>query len=69
MADPTRDHWRYPDYVWVRTPSLHPVEWFEITDIGPSLNAIHKNEAVALEPGADDSIFFDKVWTSASQLE
>ena len=34
--------------------------------LGPSLNAIHKNEAVRLEADAEDRPFFDKSWAGAS---
>jgi hypothetical protein len=36
--------------------------------MGPSLNAIHKNEALHIEPDADDRAFFDEVWVSATTL-
>jgi hypothetical protein len=36
--------------------------------LGHSLNAIHKNEAVRLEPDADDRAFFDGVWKTAVPL-
>jgi hypothetical protein len=36
--------------------------------LGPSLNAIHKNEAVRLEGDAEDRPFFDSVWAAAATL-
>lgn len=36
--------------------------------LGPSLNSIHKNEAVRLEPGAYDQTFFNQVWSQATLL-
>jgi hypothetical protein len=36
--------------------------------IGPSLNAIHKNEAVSLDTDATDRPFFDSVWANATPL-
>ncbi len=36
--------------------------------IGHSLNALHKNEAVRLEPDKDDRAFFDSVWAKATIL-
>jgi hypothetical protein len=36
--------------------------------LGPSLNSIHKNEAVRLEPDAQDRAFFDQVWAQATPL-
>jgi hypothetical protein len=36
--------------------------------IGPSLNAIDKNEAVHLEPDTEDRAFFDKTWATATML-
>ena len=36
--------------------------------LGPSLNAIHKNEAVRLEPDTEDRAFFDAVWANATPL-
>lgn len=36
--------------------------------LGPSLNSIHKNEAVRLEPDVQDHAFFDQVWAQAQQL-
>ena len=37
--------------------------------LGQSLNSIHKNEAVRLEPDAQDRVFFDQVWAQAKPLE
>ncbi len=36
--------------------------------LGPSLNSIHKNEAVRLEPDAEGRAFFDGVWAAAGPL-
>jgi hypothetical protein len=36
--------------------------------LGHSLNAIHKNEAIRLEPDAEDRAFFDGVWATATPL-
>lgn len=36
--------------------------------LGPSLNSIHKNEAVRVEPDTHDRPFFDSVWATASPL-
>jgi len=36
--------------------------------MGPSLNAIHKEEAVSLDTGAVDRAFFDSVWSNAMPL-
>ena len=36
--------------------------------LGQSLNSIHKNEAVRLEPDTQDRAFFDQVWTQAKPL-
>jgi hypothetical protein len=36
--------------------------------LGMSLNAIHKNEAVRLEPDTADRAFFDGVWATATPL-
>jgi hypothetical protein len=36
--------------------------------LGMSLNAIHKNEAVRVEPDAEDRAFFDSVWATATPL-
>lgn len=36
--------------------------------LGPSLNSIHKNEAIRLEPATHDKIFFDQVWSQAAPL-
>jgi hypothetical protein len=36
--------------------------------LGMSLNGIAKNEAVRLEPDADDRTFFDSVWMAATPL-
>lgn len=37
--------------------------------LGPSLNSIHKNEAIRVESGDQDKIFFDSVWKSADPLK
>lgn len=37
--------------------------------LGPSLNALHKNEAVRLEPNIEDLAFFEKIWATAIPLE
>jgi hypothetical protein len=34
--------------------------------LGMSLNGISKNEAVRLEPDAEDALFFDTVWSAAT---
>jgi len=36
--------------------------------LGPSLNAIHKNEAAHIEPDTQDRPFFDTQWSSAQPL-
>lgn len=36
--------------------------------LGPSLNAIHKNEATHVEQDAADRTFFDSMWATASPL-
>ena len=36
--------------------------------LGPSLNSIHKNEAIRLEPASQDRLFFDRVWAQAAPL-
>jgi hypothetical protein len=36
--------------------------------LGQSLNSIHKNEAIRLEPDSQDRAFFDQVWTQANPL-
>ncbi len=36
--------------------------------LGLSLNSLHKNEAIRLEPDLEDRAFFDKVWTTATPL-
>ena len=36
--------------------------------LGPSLNAIHKNEAIRLEVDAEDRPFFDATWAGAAPL-
>ena len=36
--------------------------------LGPSLNAIHKNEAIRLEDATEDRPFFDRTWTTATPL-
>ena len=36
--------------------------------LGPSLNSIHKNEAVRVEVDAEDRPFFDATWTGATPL-
>ncbi len=37
--------------------------------LGQSLNAIHKNEAVRLEPDTEDRAFFNNVWANATTLQ
>ena len=36
--------------------------------LGQSLNSLHKNEAVRLEPDVQDRAFFDKVWAQAKPI-
>lgn len=36
--------------------------------LGPSLNAVDKNEAVRLEPDTEDRAFFDRTWLAATPL-
>lgn len=36
--------------------------------LGHSLNSIHKNEAIRIEPDSEDRKFFDSVWTTATKL-
>jgi hypothetical protein len=36
--------------------------------LGPSINAIHKNEAAHIEKDADDRTFFDSKWAGATPL-
>ena len=36
--------------------------------LGHSLNAIHKNEAVRIEPDTEDRVFFEGVWVAATPL-
>lgn len=36
--------------------------------LGPSLNAIHKNEAIRIESDIEDRKFFDKSWSQARTL-
>lgn len=37
--------------------------------LGPSLNSLHKNEAVAIEDDTDDRAFFDQQWQTATPLQ
>ena len=36
--------------------------------LGQSLNSLHKNEAIRLEPDTQDRAFFDQVWAQATAL-
>lgn len=36
--------------------------------LGHSLNAIHKNEAVRIEPDNEDKVFFEHVWVTATPI-
>jgi hypothetical protein len=36
--------------------------------LGQSLNSIHKNEAIRIEPDSQDRAFFDQVWAQAKPL-
>ena len=36
--------------------------------LGQSLNSLHKNEAIRLEPDTQDRAFFDQVWAQAKSL-
>ncbi|MBD2121125.1 hypothetical protein [Trichocoleus sp. FACHB-262] len=37
--------------------------------LGPSLNSLHKNEAVRLEADVEDRAFFDQIWVKATPIK